>query len=172
MSAVDSTFPERDYNTLSKKHVSGLLSLNEVLRESLRKAQARVNSIQLIVRCEMLPQVRAGREEMINLFDELLGIILNCPPNSSRLFLYVYCEEEASEVIDHKLEHGFKRFVIKLHTNITTHDNWKLINSQALINSRHILSRHNGSLLVNDISNTGCLFSISLPGKLNKDASK
>ena len=172
MSVLDSTFPNREYNALSKKNGAGLLALNDILKQSLKKAQAQVDRVQLIVRCEILPLVKAGHEELSKLFDDLLGTILNHPPNGSRLFLYIDCEEDNTDTIDMTLKEEFKRYSIKFHTNITTHDNWKLINSQALINCRHTLSRHNGSLLVNDSSSTGCLFSVSLPGKLNKDASK
>lgn len=167
MSILDSTFPNRKYNTLEKKHLHhGLLSLNEVLQQSLRKAQALVDKAQLIVRCETLPRVNADYDEMVKLFDDVLGMILNHPPNTSRLFLYIDCVEDSNDVIDMTLGDGLKRYVIRFHTNITTHDNWKLVNSQQLINCRQLLSRHNGNLAVNDISSTGCLFSVSLPGKI------
>lgn len=166
MSVLDSTFPNRNYNTLQKKYSNGLLDLNTVLKESLKKAQTEVDHLQLIVRCESLPQIKADQAEMEKLFDDLLGMILNHSPQTSRLFLYVDCEEDSGDVIDMNLEEGFKRYLIKFHTNVTTHDNWKLINSQSLINCRQILSRHNGNLAVNEISKTGCLFSVSLQGKI------
>ena len=166
MTILDSKFPETNYNTLEKKHLPGLLSLNDLLQESLKKAQAQVDKVKLIVRCESLPHIKADYEEMIKLFDDLLGMILNHPPNTSHLFLYIDCEEDTSDLIDMTLEKDLKRYFIKFHTNIITHDNWKLVNSQALINCRQILSRHNGNLAVNDISSTGCLFSVLLPGKI------
>jgi len=171
MSAFDSAFPNREYNTLSKKHPAGLLSLNDILKESLKKAQAQAENVQLIVRCELLPLIKAGQEDMTRLFDYLLSTILNHAGNS-RLFLHVDCDKDSDELMDLTLEKGFQRYTIKFYTNITTHDNWKLINNQALINCGQILSRHNGFFFVNDIRSTGCLFSISLPGKLNRDASK
>lgn len=166
MSIFDSTFSNRNYDTLEKKYLSGLLSLNGVFQESLKKAQVQVDKVQLIVRCETLPQVKADYIEMAKLFDDLLGMILNYPPNTSRLFLYIDCEEAASDVIDMDMEDGLKRYIIKFHTNIITHNSWKLVNNQALINCRQILSKHNGNLAVNDISSAGCLFSVSLPGKI------
>jgi hypothetical protein len=166
MSALDSTFPNRNLPTLEKKYLPGLLSLNEILQESLKKAQAQVDKVKLIVRCESLPTVKADHGEMLKLFDNLLGMILNHPPNATRLFLYIDCGVDISDVINMTLEEGFKYYIIKFHTNITTHENWKLVNSQALINCRQILSKHNGNLAVNDISSTGCLFSVLLPGKI------
>ena len=161
----DSTFPEGDQKTFQRKHIVVPLALNEVLQESLRKAQVQVDKVKLIVRCETLPLVIAEHGEMVKLFDELLGMILNHPPDAGRLFLYINCEEDNSDIIDMTLEEGIKRYCIKFHTNIITHENWRLVNSQGLINCRQILSRHNGNLAVNDISGTGCLFSVSLRGK-------
>jgi signal transduction histidine kinase len=166
MSVIDSTFSEQGYNTIKNSQVPALISLNDLIKETLRRAQSEVDSVQLIVRCETLPQVKADRDGMLKLFDELLGMILKYPPKSSRLFLYVDCEEDASDLIDMNLEEGFKRYSIKFFTNIITHDTWKLVNSQALIHCRQILSNHNGNLVVNDISSTGCLFSVQLPGKI------
>jgi hypothetical protein len=166
MSILDSMLPDESYNTLQKKYPDGLLSLNAVLKESLKKAQSKIDNLQLIVRCESLPQIKADHEEMADLFDDLLGMILNHDLSSSRLFLYVDCEENSGDLIDMTLEEGFKRYTIKFHTNVTTHDNWKLVNSQALVNCKRILFKHNGNLAVNEISKTGCLFSVSLQGKI------
>ena len=166
MSTLDSKFHQRSFNTLENKFLPEFLSLDEVLRASLKKAQAQVDRAKLIVRCETLPAVKADREEIVRLFDGLLGMILNSGQNSSRLFLYVDCEEDTSDVIDMNLEAHLKRYFIKFHTNIVAHEDWKLVNSHALISCRQILSRHNGNLVVNDFSSSGCLFSVWLPGKI------
>ncbi len=166
MAVLDSTFPNRNHHTLPKKYSNALLDLNIVLKESLKKVQSEVHKLQLIVRCESLPKIKADREEATKLFDDLLRMILNHPPQTSRLFLYVDCEEDSGDVMDMTLEEGFKRYIIKFHTNVTTHGNWKLINSQSLMNCRQILSGYNGNLAVNEISKTGCLFSLSLQGKI------
>lgn len=165
MTILDSTFSNRNYNTLEKTFLPGLLSLNEILQESLKKAQAQVDKAQLIVRCENLPLIKADHDEIVKLFDGLIGTILNQPPNATRLFLYVDCDEERSDIIDMTLNEGYKKYLIKFHTNITTHEHWKLVNNQALVDCKQILSRHNGNLVVNDVSSTGCLFSVLLPGK-------
>jgi len=166
MSIPDSAFPRGNNNALERKHITGLLSLNEILQDSLRKAQVQVDKVKLIVRCDMLPLIVADHDEMVKLFDELLGMILNHPPDGTRLFLYIYCEEDTSDIIDMTLEAGLSRYCIKFHTNVATHQNWKLANSQGLTNCTQILSKHNGNLAVNDISSAGCLFSVLLPGKI------
>lgn len=166
MSIPDSTFPNRNYNTLQKKYTDDFILLNSVLKESLKKLQAGTDHLQLIVRCETLPQIRGDYNEMVKFFDGILNMILNSAPQTFRLFLYVDCEETADDVIDMNIGEGLKRYIIKFHTNASIHDNWKLSNSQALINCRQILSNHNGTLAVNEIGSTGCLFSFSLPGKI------
>jgi hypothetical protein len=166
MSILDSTFPNRNYNTLLKVDPDNFVSLNNVLKESLKKVQARVDHLQLIIRCETLPQIKAEHGEMVKLFDGLLGMILNSAPQISKLFLYVDCEEVSDHAREMNSQEGLKRYVIKFHTNVSTHDNWKLVNSQALATCRQILSNYHGTLAVNEISRTGCLFSFSLPGKI------
>ena len=168
MSTLDSKFLQGNFTTLEKKYLPGFLSLNEVLQVSLKKAQSQVEKVKLIVRCETLPRVKAEHDDMVRLFDELLGMILNSGQGIPRLFLYIDCEEDTSDVIDMNLEPDLKRYFIKFHTNIVAHDNWKLVNSQALVSCRQILSKHNGNLAVNDIGSTGCLFSVLLPGKIEQ----
>ena len=77
---LDSTFPYGNQSTLPKQQDSDLLFLNDVLKESLKKAQERVRNMQLIIRCENLPRITANRDEVIKLFDDLLGMILNYAP--------------------------------------------------------------------------------------------
>ncbi len=158
---VNSPIPERDFSTLGIKQVYAFVSLNEILKECLKKAQARVDNLQMIIRCEHLPKVLASRDEMMQLFEDLLAVILNHRQlGATSLFLYVDCEEDDVGLEPHK------RYCIKFHTNITTDEDWKLSSMQILSNCRQILSKYNGTLAVNDISSAGCLFSLSLPGKI------
>lgn len=167
MSILDSTFPDRQSKTLEKSFPPDLLSLNEILQVSLKKAQVLVDKAQLVIRCENLPLIQADYNEMVRLFDDLISTILIQSPNTTRLFLYVDYEEDNSDIIDMTIKPGFKRYIIKFHTNITTHEHWKIANSQTLSNCKQILSRHSGNLAVHDISSTGCLFSLLLPGKID-----
>lgn len=165
MSVSDSTFPNKNIDAAVFHHASvNMLSLNQVFKESMKKAQAQTGNLEMIVRCENLPQIRGNHTEIVQLFDLLLAMILNNPPQNSKLYLYVDCEEEMADIIDLHFE-GAKQYLIKFYTNITTHDHWKVLNSQSLIDCKQILSGHHGNLVVNNISSTGCLFTISLPGK-------
>ena len=155
----------QNFRAHEKNQFSAHLSLNDALKESLKKAQTAAGHVQMIVRCENLPRVNACYDEMVHLFDTLLEMILN-HPGAAQLYLYVDCEEEDNDVMHCNLTDHEKRYHIKLHTNITTHEHWNLVNGRALINCRRILSKHNGILAVNEISSAGCLFCVTLPGKI------
>jgi hypothetical protein len=163
MSMTDFTFSDQGFDTVRNPHPT-FISLNEIFKESLTKAQTAANHLQITLRCETLPHVAGNQAELAKLFDELLDIILKYPPSGSRLFLYLDCEEEKKA--DTLLQDTFRRFVLKFHTNAGVPDNWKVVNSQALVNCKQILSDHNGNLALGHSSRTGCLFSISLPGKI------
>lgn len=165
MLPIDSKYSPGELNTLRSIPVPNFLSLNEVFRESLRKAQETRN-LQVVVRCEPLPQVQVNAGELMPVIDDLLRMILSYPPTASKLFLYVDCEEDAADIIDMHVPEGLKRYNIKFFTNISTGAEWELANGQTLANCRQVLSRCQGSLAVNDVSSTGCLFSIVLPGKI------
>lgn len=171
MSVSDSTFPNKNIEAVFEKASGGsMLSLNQIFKESLKKAQSQADDLQIIVRCQNLPRINGSHAEIVQLFDMLLAMILNNPPQNSKLYLYVDCEEDNVDRIDSHFE-GVKQYLIKFYTNITIHDHWKVLNSQSLINCKQILSNLHGNLVVNNISSTGCLFTISLPGKFELDAS-
>lgn len=151
--------PTRNFS-IENTPYSPALDLNDVFKASMKKAQEEMKNLKVIVRCESLPQIEGSYQAMLKLFDHLLSMIVQHPPKNSRLFLYVDCEEDTNDC------NGQKHYLIKFNTNIAVAENWKLINSHILINCRQILSNHNGTLMVNNISNAGCLFIVSLPGKI------
>jgi hypothetical protein len=157
MSLTESPIPEKRSELINIP--VPMFSLNEVLRESMRTLYQFPG---VIVRCESLPYIKGKHQEMLQLFDLLIGMITSFSPAAPKLFLYVDCDEGA---VDTKLEPGFKKFVIKLHTNITTNDAWKERHRKVLADCERIVSEHKGDFQVNNISNTGCLFAISLAGK-------
>lgn len=164
MLPIDSKYLSGELTAPGNISVPTLFSLNDVFRESLRKVQEH-GHVQLVVRCEPLPQVQARLGEMTALIDDLLRIIISHSPAASRLFLYVDCEEDRTDVIDMALTEGFKRYTIKFVTNISAGQDWELASNATLTNCRQVLSRHHGSLVVNDLSSSGCKFSMTLPGK-------
>ena len=142
-----------------QKIPSPMFSLNDVLRESLR---ALYENPGVVVRCEPLPFISGKKDELVRLFNMLIAMITGFKPAASKLFLYVDCNEGTANLHSGP---GFRNFVIKFHTSITTSEAWKEQHKDILFDCEKIVTEHKGKFQVNNISNTGCLFAISLAGK-------
>jgi light-regulated signal transduction histidine kinase (bacteriophytochrome) len=140
-------------------------NLNEVMQQSLHRFQTGIRNQNVIVRYESLPIIEADKKAMIRVFDNLVQMIINHPPEGSKLFLYVDCEEESREQ-DSETLYVSKRYSIRFHTNITTSEEWKAEYQRVLEECSELLNQFGAGFTVNEIKNTGCLFSISLSGKL------
>jgi hypothetical protein len=96
-------------------------------------------------------------------------MIISHPPVNSKLFLYVKCAEEKQEddVIDLQLteEHSFCK--IDIYSNINTDKDWETSYQSKLAECALQASKIEGSFSFFPISNTGCLFSVTLPVKNN-----
>lgn len=162
MSASDSSTQNRNFITIKDPHPAVMLSLNEIFKESMKKACP--EGLLLAMRCELLPEIKGQRGEMETLFVTLLKMIICNPVTVSKRFLYIDCEEVPGK---DPFQKGQTQYLIKFHTNISTNEDWKETNRLSIEKCRKILSAHQGSLTVNNISHNGCLFSISLPGKFD-----
>ena len=83
--------------------------------------------------------------------------------------MYIKCNEEVkqSDVIDLRLTGELKIYKIDYYTNITTTPEWEANYQSKLEECASLASQNGGSFSFYPISNTGCLFSIVLPGKIN-----
>jgi hypothetical protein len=122
-----------------------------------------------ILRSEKLPHVKGEKATFHHLFGEVISMIINHPPPKSKLFLYITCKETIpdAEVIDMQLANDVKLFQIDFHTNITSDEHWTDLYKAKLAECSVLLRQHGSSFSFFPICNTGCLFSISLPGKIN-----
>ena len=142
------------------------VSLNDLFSESMRKAQAANDRLKVIVRCETLPLVRVNQRDMTQVFDTLIALILSQSVKTSTIYLYIDCEESKESVGAQPATEGWRYFSIRFHTNISTTGNWRDQHADALQKCSRIVASHQGTLQVNSVVNTGCLYTISLPGKL------
>lgn len=142
------------------------IDLNEALHSALQKQTADKNVLS-ILRSDKLPLVCGHRENIVRMLDAISFMIINHPPLNSKLFLYVKCEQEPPEheVLNLRLTPGERLYQLFFHTNITTDENWKLIYQEQLATCAVIAEENRGSFNFHTISNTGCLFSLILPGK-------
>lgn len=141
------------------------IDLNDALQAALKNSSEDL----LILRSDKLPSVWGMKRQMLQLFEALTAMILNHPPRNSKLFLYVQCkpEEIDPEVIDLRLTPGHNIFHLYFFSNITTDNDWQLIYRDQLARCELIAREFKGSFVFHPISNTGCLFSLTLPGKFN-----
>ncbi len=158
MSITDFPIPEKNSDKIIINPIA-LLSLNQVLRESMQPLH---DNPSMVIRCEALPSINGQYDELLRLFTMMLELITSEPPAGPKLFLYVDCDQGITEP---GLDEGYRQYIIKFYTNITTGEAWKEKNKNILSGCESIVSHHKGSFQVNNISHTGCLFAISLAGK-------
>jgi len=144
-----------------------IVDLNEIVETICGTYAAEGKSF--ILRSEKLPHVNGKKETLHLLFGEVISMIINHPPPKSKLFLYITCKEATpdAEVIDMRLANDIKLFQIDFHTNITSDEQWTALYKAKLTECSVLLRQHGSSFTFFPICNTGCLFSISLPGKIN-----
>ena len=135
------------------------VSLNELLKEGLQKWSGLYEPAQLVLRCEPLPLAAGARAELGRLFNGLLYLILGTPATGPRTFLHVDCEKPSVADGQGSL------YLIRFHTNIQAGESWREQHAVLLDECRQSAGRCDGDLTVHAIQNTGCLFSLLLPGK-------
>ena len=142
------------------------VDLNQVLETVCNGFIAEGKSF--ILRSDKLPHVLGDEEVFLHLFKELVAMILNHPPQNSKLFLYVTCREDNpdEDVIDMRLTGDIRLFRTNFYTNITSDDQWTDLYKEDLAANSLLVEQNGGNFSFFPICNTGCLFSISLPGKI------
>src|SRR5579875_2211220 len=94
-SLIGSSVPE-DFSN-ADPYVRGIsIDLNEVLKETLARYRSDNPGVAIILRCETLPAVVVKKQEIVILFDRIIGMIVKHAPLSSKLFLHIDCIEEAA----------------------------------------------------------------------------
>ena len=140
--------------------------LDEVFRDVLNKYTVEKG---IIFRLDKLPSVNGNREHVRFLFDALISMVVNHPPANSKLFLYVKCSPEKvdSDIMDLRLAPGNALYKIDVYSNITTDKNWEMLYLEKLKECALEATKISGNFSFSPIMNTGCLFSLTLPGKYN-----
>ena len=161
MSSTDFAFPGNDTGFVIQRAGFTTISLNQLFKAALKKIQDASQRAEIIVRCESLPDVEGNSQQLSLFFETLLGLILEPSMNTGKLFIYLHCEEDKRYLPGN----NSKTYHIRFHTNLGCDQSWKERTEKSVMLCRQILTDHGGSFMVNNINNTGCLFSIILPGK-------
>jgi hypothetical protein len=123
----------------------------------------------IIFRCDKLPIVKADPEYFSCLFDALVSMITAHPPVGSKLFLYIKCfpEKLDDDIIDLSKEGKETLYRIEIYSNITTDENWEMLYKARLADCKLQATKISGHFSFSPITNTGCLFSLTLRGKIS-----
>ena len=145
-----------------------LTDLNEVIR-SVMEPYSTEHEKQYIFRSDKLPVVLGKEENYMCMFSTLVSMIMDHPPVNSKLFLYVRCAEEKQDddIIDLRINEAVVLYKIDIYCNITTDKNWELAYQHKMSECALEITKNKGSFSFAPISNTGCLFSVTLPEKFN-----
>lgn len=135
------------------------INLNELISAVLLPYQKRGRNHDLAVRCDSLPLTFGDPAALEHVLSELVRLILKHPV-SGRKFLHIFCEEDKS------VSNQPDRFILQFHANLIIDEQWKQLHMESILALQAILEKTNSRLIVHEIFTTGCVFSISLPGKL------
>ena len=135
-----------------------LTDLNELLKQVLQPLSGNGRNEDLVFRCSQLPFTRGDAAVFKEVFRELLRMIM--ARNSGRKFLHISCEEKKPS------RGGEGQYEICFHTNFATDSNWIRLFGETILDCQARLRACKAFLQVNEISASGCLFSISLQGKI------
>lgn len=145
--------------------VSGLVNLRAIIASDFSRIEEKINRLRAIIRCDVLPWVQENEISYSKLFQILIGTIVDHPPAASKLFIYIRCEKQNNEVLDMS-EHDFELFKISIHTNIDTDEHWLQLYQQKIEAIKNSYGMAGSTFNYNVIKNTGCLYSITVAGKL------
>lgn len=160
------------YDSNRLRHQSGypatfspakLVDTNSVLRKAIQKLSPEVRS-EVVLRCDELVQLQCSEENIEKVFSQLLQLITGAKPAEKKLFLHITCFKEMKKEKE-TIALGLKRYIIQFHTNVTLHSPWIQEAENRISTIASLLPPFGGSLQVNQLKNSGCVFSISLPGK-------
>jgi hypothetical protein len=154
-------------NAFDEQKSKNLINLNQVFQTSLELYKETINKSAPVIRCDTLPFVYGDSVQMLKLFNLLFKMVLLNLPATTNLFIYIKCELEKEDVIDMTMKNGINKFNISLFSNTIHIKEWLNNFQQELAELKKICFNFSGSFKEHSSSQTGCLFTICLPGKIN-----
>ncbi len=143
-----------------------LVQMNEVVQHHLLSRRPQIEAMQVIIRYDALPQVAGSRQDVAALLSHVFNSILDNPPAGTKLFIYIRCEIDKSEIMDLTLPDGFQQYQISVYTNIVADESWQLQQQPVLAEMKALAERLKGTFDHYSIVKTGCLYQLVLPGKI------
>jgi predicted butyrate kinase (DUF1464 family) len=123
--------------------------------------------VSVIQKFDKLPVVKGRKKDLTLLFEALLSMVFSLPPVNNKSLLYIQCTEEKVDKDIKDLSNGHEAsFSICFYTNVRTCESWMQLNKAKLDEAYINASEISGSLAHYNITKTGCLFSLKIPGKI------
>ena len=134
---------------------------NTLLKRAIQKLPVEVKN-EIVLRCDELARLQGTEESIEKAFTLLLQMIADERDMGKKLFLHITCAKQKNE---EDAPAGLQRFFVQFHANLTLHASW-MLQAEGRINTiASLLLPFGGSLVVNQLKNSGCVFCITLPGK-------
>lgn len=143
--------------TTLKKEVN----INVVLKNVLQNLEPEERA-KIVLRCDDLPVAIGEEGAFVQLFRGLLQMILQKKDEVPTLFLHISCTGGEKTLLAHK---AAEAYTVQFNTNIIPCTAWFEKNKERLNELSALLLQNNGRLSVNQFKASGCIFSVSLPGK-------
>ena len=140
-----------------------LVDTNSFLRKAIQKLSPEMRS-EVVLRCDELVQLQCSEESVEKVFFQLFQLITDAKPSGKKLFLHITCLKELTKEKE-TIALGLQRYVIQFHTNVSLHSPWIQEAEKRINTIASLLPPYGGSFQVNQLKNSGCVFSIALPGK-------
>lgn len=137
-----------------------LVNANAALEKILQTLRAEDRS-NIILRCDELPLFPGQAADIETVFACLLQMILAKKETTTKLYLHICCTGEEGK----ERKTGIAIYSILFHSNLVLTADWLQQQQQKIEEVKAVLQPYNGGLLVNPATNSGVVFSVSLPGK-------
>jgi hypothetical protein len=161
---------DQSFFTGSETNFSFFTDLNVLVKGVIEQKKGEINACQAIVRCDELPQVAGGEKELTVLFDCLFSMILQHPPLKSKVFIYLKCQEHIGEAIPISARERYMLYELCFFTNIMADLAWHQLYAHQLNKCKMACREMRGVFMSEQIKNTGCVFTLRLPGKIKNES--
>lgn len=138
-----------------------LVNINVVLKKVLQSLDPEERT-KIVLRCDDLPMAVGDETHFTHLFRSLLQMILQKKEEVQTLFLHISCTA-CNEIQAAKSATGL--YLVQFNSNIIPCSSWFKKNQELLSELSAMVAQNKGSLAVNQFKASGCIFSVSLPGK-------
>lgn len=156
----------QELHTHIKAYVDpGPVNLNEVVRDIIEKMKHGTVQSRAIIRYDELPVVTGSPEKLSELFGILFHSII-AQGIATKPFIYIKCARQQDEVMDLSIPANSGMYSLAVYTNIVANHIWLEQHKADIEIMKEILKNQHGNLHCSTIESTGCLYLITLPGKL------